>query len=331
MNEPPLSRTDYLTALMRRPEFGALLGVTVVYLFFAVVTYGNGFVTVSGTASWLGTSSILGIVAIPVALLMIGGEFDLSIGSVIGATSVFIAIATGRYGVPIEMSILGAFLLGALIGVFNGVVTVKTGLPSFIVTLVTMLSLAGIALGMARYLVGTPMVSLKVEGYIHSVFAGKWGQASVSILWWLGIAAIAAWSLSKTRFGNWVLATGGDKESAKQSGVPIERVKIMLFVFTALGAVLVGVLQTIQFNGGEATRGQAYVFNSIIASVVGGVFLQGGYGSVLGVLLGTMTYGIVSLGIFYTGWNADWAQLLLGILLLLAVLTNNMFYKLAFR
>lgn len=322
---------DSLRGLVRRPEFGAFLGTVVVYVFFAVATGDNGFVSLAGTAGWLNTAAELGIVAIPVALLMIGGEFDLSVGSLIGATSIFIAIASGHFGVPIELSIIGALGLGVLVGLFNGIVTVRTGLPSFIVTLVSLLALAGLALGMSRMLVGTPNVSLRVEGYVKDLFAARWGQANISILWWLAVAAVAGWVLARTRFGNWVLATGGDKNSAREAGVPVERVKITLFVATALGAVLVGIIQTLEFNGGEATRGQVYVFNSIIAAVIGGTFLQGGYGTAVGVTLGTMTYGIVSLGIYYTGWNADWAQLFLGVLLLFAVLTNNMFRKLALR
>ncbi|MBI1417855.1 MAG: ABC transporter permease [Limimaricola sp.] len=320
-----------LTRLSRRPEFGALIGVITVYLFFAIATHGNGFVTVAGTAGWLNTASELGIVAIPVAMLMIAGEFDLSIGSVIGATSILLAIGHSTYHVPIEIMILAALLMGVGVGLFNGIVTTRTRLPSFIVTLVSLLSLSGAALGLSRMLAGTPNVSLRVDGYIKQVFASHLGNANISIAWWLAISAVAWWVLSRTRAGNWVLATGGEKNAAREAGVPTDRVKISLFVATALGAVLVGIIQTLEFNGGEATRGQVYVFNSIIASVIGGVFLQGGYGSAFGVTLGTMTYGIVSLGIYYTGWNADWAQLLLGILLLIAVLANNLFQKLALR
>lgn len=327
----PRRLSETLRQATRRPESGALVGLIVVYLVFALATFGNGFVSIAGTAGWLNTGAELGIVAVPVALLMIAGEFDLSIGSLIGATSIFIAIAHGTYGIPMEITLLGAILMGVLVGLFNGIVTVRTRLPSFIVTLVSLLGLSGAALGISRALAGTPNVSLNVEGYIKIMFASRWGPANISILWWLAVAAIASWVLARTVYGNWILATGGEKNAAREAGVPTDRVKIALFVATALGAVLVGIIQTMQFNGGEATRGQVYVFNSIIAAVIGGVFLQGGYGSIVGVTLGTMTYGIVSLGIYYTGWNADWAQLLLGILLLVAVLTNNLFHKRTLR
>lgn len=318
-----------LSRLMRHPEFGALVGTLAVFAFFAVATAGNGFLAWRGVTGWLNVAAELGIVAVPVALLMIGGELDLSIGSVIGATSVLIATASGLYGVPLWISIALAITLGVGVGLFNGVLTIRTGLPSFIITLVSMLALAGSALGMARLLAGTPNVSLKVEGPLRAVFAGRWQQANVSILWWAAVSLAAAWVLFRTTFGNWVLATGGDARSAREAGIRTDRVKIVLFILTALAAVLVGIIQTMAFNGGEATRGQVYVFNSIIASVIGGVLLQGGYGSPIGVAFGAATFGIVNVGIFYTGWNSDWAQLLLGLLLLAAVLANNLFRRAA--
>ncbi|MCD1265400.1 ABC transporter permease [Shinella sumterensis] len=321
----------FLGDTMRRPEFGAFIGTLTVFVFFAVVTSGNGFLTWRGTAGWLNVAAELGIVAVPVALLMIGGELDLSVGSVIGATSVLVAVATGIYGAPIWLSIALALALGVGVGLFNGIVTVRTGLPSFIVTLVSMLALAGLALGLTRFLVGTPNVSLSVEGAWRFLFAGKWGPASISIIWWVLVSLVAGWVLFRTQFGNWIQATGGDRQSAREAGIRTDRVKITLFILTAVAAVLVGVIQTMTFNGGEATRGQVYVFNSIIATVIGGVLLQGGYGSPIGVMLGAMTFGIVNVGIFYTGWSSDWAQLLLGLLLLAAVLTNNLFRRLAMR
>lgn len=141
-----------LSRLMRRPEFGALVGTLAVFVFFAVATAGNGFLAWRGVTGWLNVASELGIVAVPVALLMIG------------ATSVLIATASGLYGVPLWLSIALAIALGVSVGLFNGVLTIRTGLPSFIITLVSMLALAGSALGMARLLAGTPNVSLKVEG-----------------------------------------------------------------------------------------------------------------------------------------------------------------------
>lgn len=314
-----------------RPEFGAFVGTVLIYLFFVAAAGGSGFVTLNGTASWLNVAAELGIVALPLSLLMIAGEFDLSIGSIIAGSSLVVSIAVTRYGVPLGAAVALALALAGLVGLLNGIVTVKTGLPSFIVTLATYLSVAGLTLGFARLLTGTTQVSLEASGPLHDAFTVTVGQFGIAIVWWLALAILASWILTRTRFGNWVLATGGDLETARSAGVPIHRVKVLLFVGTAMGAALLGVLQTMEYNGGDASRGQSYVFNSIIAVVIGGVLLHGGYGSAVGVCFGAMTYGLVSIGVFYTGWNTDWVQLFLGVLLLAAVLGNNFFRKLATR
>ncbi len=318
-------------SITRRPEFGACVGMIAVFAFFAFATDGHGFFTLRGAAGWLNVAAELGIVAVPVALLMIAGELDLSIGSLIGATSVLIAVSSGYYGLPIWLSICLALAVGVAVGWFNGIVVTRTGLPSFIVTLGSMLAVAGLALGATRCLTGSPNVSLRIDGFWRVIFAGRLGYANVSILWWAAISLLAGWVLFRTQFGNWILATGGEIQAAREAGIRTDRVKITLFVLTAIAAVLEGTIQTVSLGGGEATRGQAFVFNSIIACVIGGVLLQGGYGSPIGVMFGAATFGIVDVGIYYTGWNADWAQLLLGLLLLVAVLSNNLFRRLALR
>lgn len=317
-----------LARFVRRPELGALVGLVIVFAFFSV-TGTNGFLTLDGTASWMNTASELGVLAIPVGLLMIAGEFDLSVGSVIGAASMTVAIASGFYELPLALSIAMALAGGAAVGLVNGLLVVKTGLPSFIVTIAALFIIAGLALGVSRGVTGTTTVSLVTSGFGHDLFAYKWKEFHASILWWLGIAAVAWWVLSKARFGNWILATGGDSLSARATGVPSGRVKVMLFVCTGFAAALVGVIQAITYEGGNVTYGQQFVFAAPMAVVIGGVLLTGGYGSAVGVLMGTMIYGIVQLGVFYTGWNTDWAQFVLGMLLLAAVLGNNYFRRLA--
>ena len=318
-----------LRRLFYRPEAGALLAAVLVYMFFAWATRGNGFVTIGGTASWLNSTAELGLIAIPVAMLMIGGQFDLSIGANVGMTSMVLAIGTTHYGLPIGVSILIALGIGLVVGLLNGLVTVKTGLPSFIVSLGTMLAILGTSLGFARRTAGSPVSSLNTEGFFEELFASRWQQFNVSILWWIAVALAATWILSRTRLGNWILATGGDAQAAREAGIPTGRVTVLLFCGSSFGAVLVGIIQALEFNSGDVGRGQSFIFNTIIACVIGGVLLQGGYGSVFGAMLGAVTFGVVSVGIFFTGWETDWAQLFLGVLLLSAVLANNFFRKMA--
>ncbi|MEV7663626.1 ABC transporter permease [Paenarthrobacter sp. NPDC089316] len=289
----------------------------------------SGFVTFDGTASWFNTAAELGIVATPVALLLISGEFDLSIGATVGAASMIVAVGSGTYGLPQWVSIALAVTFSLLVGFVNGFAVTRTKLPSFIVTLGSQLVIGGAALGFARALAGTTAVSLVAEPSTQAVFGSKIGPFQSTFIWWIALTLLAAWLLTRTRFGNWIYAAGGSLEVSREAGVPITRVKITLFMATSLGAALVGIMQTIAFNGGDVTRGRSFIFDAVIAAVIGGVLLQGGYGSMVGVFLGVATYGIVNIGIFYTGWNTDYAQLFLGGLLLIAVIANNYFRKLA--
>ena len=309
-------RSSGLLRLIRRPETGAFVAVVGVFTFFAFTAGANGFLTLAGTASWLDTAAELGIVAIPVGMLMIGGEFDLSVGSVVGASSMIFAVSTTQYGWPLWVAVLLCLAFGLCVGLINGLIVTRNGLPSFIVTLATMLAIAGAALGVSVLISGTTTITVAPYGAVKAAFATQIHGFNISVFWWLVIALLGTWVLTKTRFGNWVYAVGGHLETATFAGVPTKRVKIALFMASATGAVLAGLTQTIEFGGGEVGQGQNFVYDCIIASVIGGVLLAGGYGSAIGVSLGAATYGMVNIGIFYTGWDTNWAQLFLGLLLL---------------
>ena len=318
-----------ITRLLRRPEAGAFFAALIVYLFFAIAAWKASFVSLNGAAAWLDTSAELGIMALAIGMLMIAGEFDLSIGSVIGATSIILAIGTNHYGVNPWIMLAAVFVLGGLIGLINGLIVVRTGLPSFIVTLAANYGIVGAALGFSRLLTNTTSSSMLTTPGVDFLFASQWGQANISILWWVLLTLAAMGVLTRTPFGNWIYATGGNIVAARGAGVPTSLVKVVLFVVTALAATLVGAIQAIEFHSGNAANGQGYVFQAPIAAVIGGVLLGGGYGSPLGLFFGSMIYGIISVGIFYTGWNTDWLLLILGGLLLAAVLANSYFRRLA--
>jgi simple sugar transport system permease protein len=320
---PPLQNLWY------RPEAGGLIGTVGVFVFFAVFG-GSQFLAAGGTASWLNIAAELGIVAVPVGLLMIAGELDLSVGSVLASSSMTLAIVSGHWGGPMILGILLALGLGLGVGLLNGVIVTRTNVPSFVVTLATLFALSGLTLGLSRVVTGTTSVAINPDVASKAVFGTLiGGRFEVAILWWIGVALCVAWMLQESRYGNWIFAVGGDKESARAAGIPVAGVKIALYMGSGFGAALVGVIQTILYNGAQVANGQSFVFNSIIAVVVGGVLLTGGYGSVVGVVLGTLTFAIVNQGIYYTGWNSDWASLILGVLILAAVLMNNTFRRLA--
>jgi simple sugar transport system permease protein len=314
---------------MPRSSGGALVGTVVVFVFFAIFAGSNHFVTLNGTASWADQAAELGIVAVPVGLLMIGGEFDLSIAAVIGMSAVVVSIGTGTEHWPLVISIALALAVAVLVGLINGMVTVHTGLPSFIVTLASYFSLTGATLFASFVIASNSYQTVTVTGFFHSVFAGSVHQFNASLIWCFLVVIAAGYVLSYTVFGNWVMATGGDRTAAVTVGVPVNRVKVTLFVTTALGAALLGIIQAIEYGGGQVGQGEGFIFEAIIAATIGGVLLQGGYGSALGVMLGAATYSIVSVGVYYTGWNSNLAQLFIGLLVLVAVLANNFLRRLA--
>lgn len=316
-------------SLLRRPETGSFLGLVTVFVFFAVFG-GENFVSATGAASWLNVAASLGIVALPIGLLMIAGELDISIGSMIPAGSMTVAIISGHFHLPILLGIGVALAIGAVVGLINGVLVVRTAVPSFIVTLGTLFAVAGLVLGLSVILTGTTSVALKA-GPEAKLLLGHFigGTYQVIIFWWIGAALFFGFILHYSHWGNWILAMGGDKISARNAGIPTERMTILLFVSSGVSAAFVGVCQAILYNSAQVSAGQSYIFNAIISVVVGGVLLTGGYGSVFGIVLGTITFAIVNQGIYFTSFDANWASLIIGILLLLAVLMNNTFRKLA--
>jgi simple sugar transport system permease protein len=318
-----------LGSLLRRPETGSFLGLAAVFIFFAIFG-GSNFASLTGAASWLNVAASLGIVAMPIGLLMIAGELDISIGSLIPAGSMTVAIISGHYGAPIFVGVIAALALGSVVGLINGLLVVRTAVPSFIVTLGTLFAVAGLTLGLSVILTGTTSVALKAgptAKWLLGHFIG--GAFQVTIFWWIGAALLFGFILHFTRYGNWILAMGGDKVSARNAGIPTERMTVLLFMVSGVCATFVGLSQAILYNSAQVSAGQSYIFNAIISVVVGGVLLTGGYGSVVGIVLGTLTFAIVNQGIYFTSFDANWASLIIGVLLLVAVLMNNTFRNLA--
>ena len=322
-----VGRSGSLRRLLARPELGAAAAAVLVWGLFALVA-GPPFRSLEGTAAVLNAAAPLGILAVAVALLMIAGEFDLSIGSIIGCAGMTIMLLTRHYDWPLWPAIGAAVGLSLAIGFGNGYLVVRTGLPSFIVTLGTLFVFRGLTIAVSRLLTRrTQLGGLdEVSGFgpAQTLFAGDvFGQFRVSVFWWLGLAMIATWVLLRTRFGNWIFAAGGAPEAARKMGVPVARVKVALFMTTALAACLVAVIQAVRFTGADALRGEQQEFRAIIAVVIGGTLLTGGYGSAVGAVLGALIFGMVQQGIVITGVDADWFQVFLGVMLVAAVIFNN--------
>ncbi|CCE96950.1 ABC transporter permease [Sinorhizobium fredii] len=314
---------------VRRPEFGAVLSFVAViafYVAFGGVSLGSLF----GAASWVNFAANLGIVALPVGLLMIAGELDISIGAMIPAGSMSIAILSGYYDLPIVIGMLGALTFGVLVGLMNGFLAVRTSVPSLIITLGTLVAVQGLVLAGSVLLTGGASVPLDAPAWAKVIFGQLInGKFQVIILWWFALTVVFGFVLHATRYGNWIFAMGGDEVSARNAGIPTKRLKIGLFVLSSTAASFVGMCGAILFNSAQVSGGMNYIFNTIVSIVVGGVLLTGGFGSVAGIFLGALTFAVVSQGIYFTDIDRNWSNLIIGVMLMAAVLMNNTFRQMA--
>lgn len=326
-----LAKTSTLTRILRRPEFGALIGAVAVFVLFAVTDTTGKFATLDGIARWTDSAATIGIVAVAVALLMIGGEFDLSAGVMVGSTGLVLGLLVTEVGLAVWPAIAVTFAFAAAVGAMNGWLVIKTRLPSFIVTLATFFSLQGINLGLTKMITDTVRVDGIDEGAgfdsARAVFATDFWEPHrfrIAVLWWIVITIAAQWVLTRARFGNWIFAVGGDANAARNTGVPVDRTKIILFMYTAMSAALVGVMTALRLRSVQAGQGVGQEFTFIIAAVVGGCLLTGGFGSAIGASIGASIIGMAFIGIAFAGWNTDWTFLFLGLILFMAVLVNTM-------
>ncbi|GAA6159458.1 MULTISPECIES: ABC transporter permease [Ruegeria] len=338
-----------------RPELGGMVGTVAVFTFFLLFAFDSGMFTAQGVMNWSVVSAQFMIIAVGACLLMIAGEFDLSVGSMIGFAGMMIAIFSVTMSWPVWMAIIITFVLCVAIGALNGYIVVRTGLPSFIVTLAFLFILRGFTIYLPQTIERKTIIGgIKdaAEGdWLASIFGGKVGQG---LFVWLGdngiievfergtrqgqpvvdgIPMLIIWAiviiifghvlLTKTKFGNWIFAAGGDAEAARNSGVPVNKVKILMFMFTAFCATVFATCQVMEFGSAGADRGLLKEFEAIIAVVIGGALLTGGYGSVLGAALGALIFGVVQQGLFFAGVESSLFRVFLGVILLGAVILNT--------
>lgn len=346
---------SFATRLMKRPELGAISGVILVTIFF-LITADSSMFTLAGIMNFLSPAAQLGILGIAAAMLMIGGEFDLSIGSMVAFTGMIFGALVVNMGLPLILAIPLTIVVAAVMGVVNGSIVIRTGLPSFIVTLAFLFILRGATLVGLKWFTGgstqlrgvrsavegdflTPFFSgdafsglftwMAEKGIIDSFKSGtpKVPGIPVEILWFIAFALAATFVLLRTPAGNWIFATGGDSNSAANSGVPVKRVRLSLFMLTACAAALVAIITVIDAGSTDARRGFMKEFEAIITAVIGGCLLTGGYGSAIGAFFGAIIFGMVTIGLTYTDFDQDWFQVFLGAMLLLAVVFNNVIRK----
>jgi simple sugar transport system permease protein len=334
-----LRRLSLTQRVLARPAAGALIIVVFVWIVFAALSLARGnaaFLGLAGTLNYLDVAAQIGVIATSVALLMIAGEFDLSIGSMVGFAGIVMAILATIAQLPLWLSILIGMAITTFLGVINGVIVVRTGLPSFIVTLATLFIIRGASSVLTSSVSPITYIPLDPTMVRNDPLGGLFGFAfpvtnpdgsttfvQVSILIWLVIAVVGIYVLGRTRFGNWIAGVGGSGAAARNLGVPVARVKIALFAMTALSASILAAIQTTRFTSADILRGTGYELDAITTAVIGGSLLTGGYGSVAGTALGALALGMARQGIVFADINADWYKIAIGTLLLVAVVLNS--------
>ena len=320
-----------LQRALLRPEIGALFGAIVIFVFFFIVA--PPFRSPEALATVLYASSTIGIMAIGVSLLMIGGEFDLSTGVAVTFSSLMASMIAYNLHLNVWLGSALALVLALGVGFFNGYMVMKTKIPSFLITLASFLMLTGINLAVTKLVTGqvaTPSIS-DMAGFdsAQRAFASSINIFGISlritVIWWLLFTAISTYVLMKTRIGNWIFAVGGNQDSARAIGVPVTRVKIGLFMFVGFCAWFVGMHLLFAFNTVQSGQGVGNEFLYIIAAVIGGCLLTGGYGTTVGAMIGAFIFGMANQGIVYADWNPDWFKFFLGAMLLFAVIANTSF------
>jgi len=345
-----------LAELKRRPEAGSFLVMMAVIIAIAIASNGNAF-NALGLKNNLSIIAQFGIIATGACLLMIAGDFDLSIGSMIGFAGMSMAMML-KWGLPFglgEATPLTAFcftlVMTLAIGWLIGTIVVRSKLSSFIVTLAFLFFLRGLTEVCFRLINQSTQISglpdFKEQSLFASMFGGEvfgwlfdiWyflggnlnraGDQWVTgfdarLLWWIVVAGIAYVILSRTQAGNWIFATGDNIESARANGVPVNRVRISLFMFTAFCATIFAACQVFDTNTADAAKGNLKELEAIAIAVVGGTLMTGGFGSVIGVVFGAVTFGLVANAVFFIpAIDGSYYRVFVGVVLLTAVFLNE--------
>ncbi|MBF9023002.1 ABC transporter permease [Rhodobacterales bacterium LSUCC1028] len=346
--------------ILRRPEIGSFVVMIIIIAALAIASDGKAFNPL-GLKNNIAIIAQYGIIATGAAVLMIAGEFDLSIGSMIGFAGMSMAMML-KWGLPFglgEATPAAAFFITLAmtlgIGWVIGMIVVRSGLSSFIVTLAFLFFLRGVTEVCFRLINQSTQISglqdFKLESWFADIMGGEvfgwfydiWfalggnlnrnGEQWVHgfdarFFWWIVIAGVSYFVLSRTQIGNWIYATGDNKEAARANGVPVDKVKVGLFMFTAFCATMFAACQVYDTNTSDAAKGNLMELFAIAIAVVGGTLMTGGFGSILGVVFGAITVGLVANAVFFIpAIDGAWFRVFLGGILLAAVFANERIRK----
>jgi simple sugar transport system permease protein len=266
----------------------------------------------------------LGLVALGMTLLLTAGQFDLSVGAVFGFVPLFVFILANDHSVPLPVAVAVGVSVGAAIGLANGLLVTKAGISSFLVTLSTMLVVRGAALYISE---GFPQSTLESESSINRFLVGTMSIGDLTIyagvFWFVIVALVLAYVLNQTRYGNWIMAGGANRDAARARGIKTDRVTIALFVLAAVLASLAGVISDIRVGSAYPTAGTGYELEAIAMAVVGGTSLFGGLGTILGTVIGAILLRAIRNGVVLVGVPGLAYDLFVGLIILVAMLLQS--------
>lgn len=307
-----------LKVYMEKPELAAMVLLVVLILVFEQRS-GGVFLSADNVRGILGLIPETGLVAIGVTVLMIAGEFDLSVGSVFALAPMTAAVLMEQ-NVPFLPAALIGLLVAALVGLLNGIITLRFGIPSFITTLGTLY----IARSLTVVISGgfPPLLPDNVPAWLFTTFIGPGGLVRLSLIWFLVIALLMGGLLSLTNFGNWIKSTGGFLEAASSLGIPVNRVKMTCFVLSSVLAGFAGLIQVLRLGSPLPSIGEGLELQAVAAAVIGGTALTGGIGTVLGAIVGALLIRVIDNGLVLSSVDANWFKFAIGALTILAVIAN---------
>ena len=304
---------------LQKPELASTLLLVLLIVFFQILS-GAVFLSIDNVRGVMGLLPETALVAVGVTLLMICGEFDLSVGSVFALMPMTMAVLVVA-GVPFWLAILLGLALCAFIGFINGWITIKFDIPSFITTLGMMF----MARSMTVVVSGGFPPRIKpgqVPSWIFTGFVDDGGLIRASVLWFLAIAVLISLLLAKTNFGNWVRATGGFLPAAAAMGIPSGKVKIACFMICSVLAGFAGMIQSLRLNSFLPALGEGMELQAVAAAVIGGTSLMGGIGSIIGGLIGATLIRVIDNGMVMSQIDSNWFKFAIGALTIFAVVGN---------
>ena len=316
-----------LKIYMEKPEVASVLLLVVLTILFQFRSHGV-FLNADNIRGVMGILPEVGLVAIGVTILMICGEFDLSVGSVFALMPMSVAIML-NHGVPFWPAVLVGLLIAAAVGLANGIITIRFSIPSFITTL----GMLFLARSLTVVISGgfPPLLPGDIPSGVFTQFVGPGGLFRMSFLWFLAIAVLAAAMMSLTNLGTWIKATGGFQEAAASMGIPVSRVKILCFMLCSMLAGFAGLIQVLRIGSPLPSIGEGLELQAVAAAVIGGAALAGGIGTVIGAIAGALLIRVIDNGLVLAQVDANWFQFAVGGLLILAVIGNSWLRRTARR